>query len=101
MQAGLVYRAIKAHVRLRDWPRALALAQRQRCHVGALLLKRAQCLGGRAEPLAAYREAAAAAVAAGGGSAAADAAAALAEVAEEKQREREREHDGRPLAAAV
>lgn len=40
MQAGLVYRAIKMHVKLHSWQRALELAQKHNQHVDTVLMYR-------------------------------------------------------------
>lgn len=39
-QAGLVYRALKLHVRLHNWQRALALAVKHKQHVDTVLMYR-------------------------------------------------------------
>lgn len=43
-QAGLVYRAIKLHIRLFNWDRALDLAQKHKQHVDTVLYHRARYL---------------------------------------------------------
>ncbi len=59
----LLYRAVKLHIRAGRWARALELAQQRRAHVDTVLAYRArylaETLGGAAEPLPAFRDAAA------------------------------------------
>lgn len=40
MQAGLVYRAVKLHVRLHNWQRALDLAVKHKQHLDTVLMYR-------------------------------------------------------------
>jgi intraflagellar transport protein 80 len=40
LQAGLVYKAIKLHVRLHNWQRALGLARKHQQHVDTVLMHR-------------------------------------------------------------
>lgn len=40
LQAGLLYRAIKLHVRLHNWQRALDLARKHKQHVDTVLMYR-------------------------------------------------------------
>jgi uncharacterized membrane protein YgcG len=94
IQAGLLYRAVKMHVRMHNWQRALELAQKHGAHVDTVLLHRARHLrrrgGGAArEPLDAFRVAAA--------EVEVDEAAVLRRAAEEKARERA----GGPAAAGL
>ncbi|KAI8462988.1 MAG: intraflagellar transport protein 80 [Monoraphidium minutum] len=86
LQAGLVYRAIKLHIRLHNWPRALELAQKHGRHVATVLLARRRDLArhGRPpgdEPIEALRRAAAGVEV--------DEAAVARDVAEDKRAERE------------
>jgi intraflagellar transport protein 80 len=40
MQAGLVYRAVKLHVRLHNWQRALDVAVKHKQHLDTVLMYR-------------------------------------------------------------
>ena len=44
VQAGLVYRSIKLHVRLHNWQRALDLARKHNQHVDTVLMYRRRCV---------------------------------------------------------
>jgi intraflagellar transport protein 80 len=44
MQAGLIYRAVKLHVRLHNWQRALDLAVKHKQHLDTVLMYRQRCV---------------------------------------------------------
>lgn len=94
LQAGLVYRAVKLHMRMHNWGRALEVAQKAGRHIDAVLLARAAHLAARreGESLDAFKRAAA-------DQGPIDAAAVAAVAAEEKRRERERSGGGGGRAA--
>jgi intraflagellar transport protein 80 len=51
LQAGLVHRAIKLHVRLHNWQRALDLARKHQQHVDTVLMYRRRCVGTAVEAM--------------------------------------------------
>jgi len=85
LQAGLVYRAIKLHVRMHNWVRALEVAQKHQQHVNTVLLYRRRHLqrtGQQQDTLEAFRRAAEVV-------GAVDEAAVRQQIADDKQRERD------------